>query len=176
MPKWLQTGMIVTAFSWPAPGQITSVYTPLSGPSCEIIKQDAETGSTVHACPGVGGIKVQVAFDDGRMSITLISRTGESWPLDFWNLVTRSFSSIGEQAEWRMNRRSGKGEPVALIVRVHEPSQVRAKARSYLTVTKVTHREACIVNIIPASPEANRRARQSADLSQDQACLTARRD
>ena len=155
MPTWLQAGVIVVALSWSAHGELLSVYTPLSGQSCKIIARDAETGSTVHACPGVGGIKVQVAFDDDRMSISLASPTGQRWPLDFWSVVTRSFFSLGEQAEWRVNRRSGKDVPVALIVRVIESGQERAK-RSHLAIVKVTEQKACIVDVVAAAPDAPR--------------------
>ena len=149
----------------PLAAQSVSVYSPLSGKSCAPVKEDKESGSTLESCPGPAGFKTLVAYDDQRMSITLVTPGGGAeQPLDLWTIVTRSFSSLGKQAEWRMARADS---PVALIVRVN----ASAEKKSYLAVAKVAAEKSCVVEVIAPAQDANRRARASADHAASKACL-----
>src|SRR5204862_8121599 len=96
--------------------EITSIYTDLSGNQCKTIKEDEETGSSVQECPGVGGFRLLVADDDARMSVSGVTPDNKEHSLDYWNIITRSFSSRGKKAEWRVGQRKGKIRPIALIV------------------------------------------------------------
>ena len=153
--------------------KINSVYTPLAGKSCVLVKEDKETGNSLQRCPGVANSKVLVAYDDQRMSITLVLEEGKAeQPLDLWTVVTKSFSSLGASAEWRVMQDSKKAVPLALIVRVNATSS-DGKKSSYLAIAKVSADQACVVDVIAVASDrdANQRARRSADQSADKPCL-----
>jgi hypothetical protein len=153
---------------------IASTYTDLSGNQCQTIKEDKETGNSVQECPGVGGFHLLVADDDARMSISVVSPDNKEHALDYWNIITRSFSSLGEKAEWRVVKRKGKITPIALIVRVDFSEQQNLdspKKTSYLAVAKITPEEICVTDKINFSADANEQARQAADNSANKACL-----
>jgi hypothetical protein len=157
-----------------AKSDITSIYTDLSGNQCKTIKEDKETGSSVRECPGVGGFHLLVADDDARMSISVVSPGNKEHPLDYWNIITRSFSSLGGKAEWRVIKRNGKITPIALIVRVDSSEQQNLdspKKTSYLAVAKITPEEICVTDKIGPTVDANQQARQAADNSANKACL-----
>ena len=157
-----------------AKSEITSIYTDLSGNQCKTIKEDEETGSSVQECPGVGGLHLLVANDDARMSISVVSPDNKEHALDYWNIITRSFSSLGEKAEWRVVKRKGKITPIALIVRVDSFEQRNLdspKKTSYLAVAKITPEEMCVTDKISPAVDANERARRAADNSANKACL-----
>ena len=78
------------------------------------------------------------------MSISVVSPDNKAHALDYWNIITRSFSSLGEKAEWRVVKRKGKITPIALIVRVDSSEQQNLnspKKTSYLAVAKITPEE-----------------------------------
>lgn len=161
---------LVLAISTAALAENASIYTPLSGNSCKLVKEDKETGSTLHSCPGPSPrIRTAVAYDDQRMSISLLFP--EEVPLNLWSVVTRSFSSLSSKAEWRVARNRGT---VALIVRVNATDSEGRKTAS-LAVAKINPdaKQACVIEVIPATlPNANSQARQSADQSENKPCLT----
>ena len=169
------TFLTVLAASALSGQNITSIYSPLSGNSCTLVKEDKETDNSIHRCPGpVPDLAVLVAYDDQRMSVSLVLAEGkQEHPLDLWTLVTRSFSSLGPRAEWRIVRKARKNVPLAMIVRVNATDGEGRKS-SYLAISKVTAEQACVVEVIPAIAEnrdANSRARQIADKSTEKACL-----
>jgi hypothetical protein len=154
--------------------EITSIYSDLSGNQCKTIKEDKETGSSIQECPGVGGFHLLVADDDARMSITVVTPDNREHSLDYWNIITRSFSSLGDKAEWRVVKRNGKITPIALIVRVDSSEQKNLnspKKTSYLAVAKITPKEICVTDKISPTVDANEQARQAADNSANKACL-----
>ena len=154
--------------------RIASSYTDLSGSLCKLLKADKETGSSVRNCPGVGGFQLLVLDDDSRMSVSVIDRNKKEYPLDYWNVITRSFSSLGSKAEWRAAKQKGEVRPVALIVRVHTSEQTNlgpARKTSYLAVAKISPREICVTDKIATGGNANERARQAADVAAAKDCL-----
>ena len=154
--------------------EITSIYTDLSGDRCKTIKKDEETGSSVRDCPGVAGFRLLVADDDSSMSVSVVTTDNKEHALDYWNIVTRSFSSLGEKAEWRVVKLEGKIRPIALIVRVDSSEQENLdspKKISYLAVAKITSEEICVTDKIGPTVDANEQARQAADNSADKVCL-----
>lgn len=151
-----------------------SIYTPLSGPQCKVVARQAETGATVSKCPGVGGFVLRVLVDDSRASITLVGPDKKEHPLDLWNVVTRSFSSLGPRAEWRVIHKGGKPDPIALIARVEYSDQsdpAKPAKKSALAVAKVSAEQVCVTAKIPASPNANEQAREAAGKARSQPCL-----
>ena len=98
----------------------------------------------------------------------------KEYPLDYWNVITRSFSSLGKKAEWRVVKRKGRVIPVALVVRVYASEQENLESprkTSYLAIAKITPEKVCVIDKIDASMDANERARQVADNSANKECL-----
>jgi hypothetical protein len=152
----------------------TSVYTNLSGTNCRTVKSVAETGGSVQKCSGAGDFSLLVLDDDNRMSLTLLSPDRKEHPLDLWTIVTTSFSTLGEKAEWRVVRNKGKLTPVALIVRVNANIQEdpeKPQKKSYLAVIKISAHQVCVTDKVDASAAANTKARQLADDSNNKDCL-----
>ena len=154
---------------------IRSQYTSLAPEHCRLLERHPETGATVHRCPGVAGYALLVADDDARMSITLVAPNGTRYALNYWSVVTRSFSSLGPRAEWRV-RGAGRGTPGALIVRVNasEDPERPSRVTSYLAVATVSPRRVCVTHRIPPSATANDQARLAADRSASAPCLRER--
>lgn len=162
-----------TAGSIKAQAKLESVYSDISSLKCRTIRVDKETGSSTQSCPGITGYKLLVLDDDARQSITVVTPGGKNHPLDFWQVVTYAFSSVGSKAEWRVTRSNGRVSPVALIVRVNasEDSANPNRLTSYLAVVKVTPEKICVTHKIPPGEKANETARHAADTAQTAACL-----
>ena len=152
-----------------AAAPISSVYSSLSG--CKLVKTGHDW--SVQACRGVGGYNIQLEYDDARESITVYSPDRQKHPLEFWRVVSGGFSSVGQKAEWRVNRKNGKIVPAALIVRFNasENPEDSTKITSYLVVTKITPQKICVTDKLAPSPTANEQARRAADASADKPCL-----
>src|SRR5215475_6158607 len=76
-----------------------SVYSDLASTKCKTLTTDRETGASTQRCPGVAGYKLLVHEDDARQSITVVTPDGKKHDLDFWDVVTHGFSSVGNKAE-----------------------------------------------------------------------------
>ena len=157
-----------------AEAQIVSRYTDLSGGRCKLLKVDKETGSSVHKCPGVGGFQLLVLDDDSRVSVSVVDPNKKEYPLEYWNVITRSFSSLGRKAEWRAAQQKGEIRPVALIVRVYTSEHANLGSsgkKSYLAVAKISPREICVTDKVAPGGNANESARQAADVAAHKDCL-----
>ena len=150
---------------------VSSVYTDLSPAKCKTIKVTRDPGGSVQKCTGVAGYNLLVLDDDARQSVNVVTPDGNQHGLDYWNLVTRYFSSLGEKAEWRMVRKGGKLVPIALIVRVYENREAPNQRTSYLAVAKITPEKICVTAKIKATKTANAEARRAADASAGKPCL-----
>ncbi|HEX8454482.1 MAG TPA: hypothetical protein VF647_20545 [Longimicrobium sp.] len=153
-----------------ASGQaLRSVYTSLDTARCRLLSRDEEAGGTLHRCRGVAGYALQVAYDDDRMSVNVVTPAGRVHELNYWGVITGNFSSLGPRAEWRM-----RGErPIALIVRVNaseDPSNP-GRTTSYLAVARVSARGSCVTDRIAPSANANELARRAADQAAGRPCL-----
>lgn len=144
-----------------------SVYTDLEGKSCKKTILEEVTGTLVLKCPGFGKFTLEVFEDDDRSTVNIVSPQKNVFELDYWNVVTHSFSSLGKKAEWRVARVDGKLVPAALIVRVNGTDQSdlsHPKRVSLLAVAQIRKGEACVVKTIGAgSANANAEARVIAD-------------
>ncbi len=159
-------------------GKVESIYSDLSSNKCKTLTTDRETGASTQACPGVARYRLLVHDDDSRQSITVVTPDGKEHDLDFWDVVTRGFSSVGPKAEWRVVRNKRTLAPFALIVRVNasEASEDAAnpnRTTSYLTVTKLTPERICVTHKISTGANANADARRAADEVRTAACLKA---
>ena len=147
----------------------TSVYSSLSG--CKLVKTGRDW--SVQACRGVGGYNLQLEYDDSRESITVFSPDRQQHSLNFWQVVSSGFSSVGQKAEWRVTKKNGKVVPHALIVRFNasENPEDSTRVTSYLVVAKITPEKICVTDKIAPSATANEEARSAADASADKPCL-----
>ena len=148
--------------------QNTSVYTNLDGKGCKTLESNPnEGGSFLGECKGVGGYKLQVLEGDLRQSVNVIDPMGNKTELNFWN-ISGGFSSLGEQAEWRMKGKT----PVAMIVRfnVSENPEDSSKTTSYLVVVKITKSVVCITSALKPTRSHNYEARLAADNSATRPC------
>lgn len=153
-------------------GSNESVYTSLSRPACKLLQVQMEGANSVQRCPGPAGFHLLVLDSDSRESVTVVSPEGNKSPLNFWHVVTRSFSSLGPKAEWRVAGSGRQARPVALIIRVNaneDPNS--AKPNSYLVVSKITGGQVCAVSKIKSSAKANEEARAEADAAAEKPCL-----
>jgi hypothetical protein len=148
-----------------------SVYTDIAPARCKTIETQEEGTVSVQKCAGVAGYELLVEDNDMRQSVTVVSPEGKQHPLNYWQVITTAFSSVGEKAEWRVERKGGKVRPYALIVRVNasENPEKPEQKTSYLAVAKITAGEVCVTDKV----KTNEAARQAADASADKPCLQA---
>src|ERR1051325_1948584 len=119
MRKFIATFILAGALPLLAPAtSVESIYTDLSRTHCKTVTVDKETGSSIQKCSGVAGYSLLVEDDDDRQSITVLTPDGKRHPLNYWQVITTAFSTVGDKAEWRVERRGGKGGALALVVAV----------------------------------------------------------
>jgi len=152
---------------------VESIYTDLSRTHCKTVTVDKETGSSIQKCSGVAGYSLLVEDDEDRQSITVLTPDGRRHPLNYWQVITTAFSTVGDKAEWRVERRGGKVRPIALIVRVYanENPDSPNERTSYLAVAKITAEKICVTARVKGGAGANEEARRAADASADKPCL-----
>ena len=146
-----------------------SVYTDLAPARCKTVEVTEESGGSVQKCPGVAGHELLVEDDDLRQSVTVVTPDGKRHPLNYWHVITTAFSSLGEKAEWRVEKKGGRVRPYALIVRVNasENPEKPDEKTSYLAVAKITAAKVCVTDKV----KTNEEARAAADASANKPCL-----
>jgi hypothetical protein len=152
---------------------IDSIYTDLSPGRCKTIKVEQDGGGSVQKCAGVSGYSLLVEDADVRQSITVVAPDGKRHPLNYWQVITTAFSTVGDKAEWRVKREGGEARPIALIVRVRaqeNPDQLE-QVTSYLAVAKITAEKICVTDRVKGAATANEEARRAADTSAGKPCL-----
>ena len=148
----------------------TSIYTDLDESKCKTIVLNEEEAYSEQLCAGVQEFALKVLDGDGRQSITIVAPELQEYPLDYWHIITSSFSTLGKKAEWRMQNIGNQQQiPIALIVRVNAEEN---GTRSYLAVAKITGDAVCVVDKIPPQALQNELARKSADNSAAKPCLS----
>lgn len=156
--------------------KIRSVYTDLAAEKCRQIELDENEGGFYQGeCVGVGGYKLEVIEGDLRQTINIVAPNGEKHELNFQSNVSYAFSFLGEKAEWRVSGEGKKAKPIALIVRFNasENPENPEKNTSYLIVSKITDKMACVTDVVKPAKNANVTARKLADASADKPCKKA---
>jgi hypothetical protein len=152
--------------------EIRGVRTTLKADDCTTVSLDEEAGGSTQRCPGTAGYTLLALDGDARASITVVTPAGTEQPLEFWTNVTGGFSSLGEEAEWRVREDGASAVPVALIVelRANEHPDDPERLTVYRVVTRVSAAESCVTHRLPgATPDAE--ARRLADASAGQPCI-----
>jgi hypothetical protein len=175
--NFLGTLLLVSVSAGGYSSDVYSVYTEISSSDCKLIpvSDELEGGGDELRCSGPGGYDFLVYSGDERVSASIITPTGEVHELQFWNVITRSFSSIGPRAEWRLDKAEASQSPHALVVRVnaYEDTARPEKITSYLAVVKITDSDVCVTDRIRATGRENLDARIAADASEEKECLAA---
>lgn len=172
MRCFLLSTVIILTFTATASAQaVQSLYTNLGGKTCRILERDPEAAAyRMDQCSGIAGYKVRVISQDERQSLAIVKPDGSVHELDLGYIGGGGFSYIGPKAEWRVRKRNGKLVPIALIVRLNVSTGGEGKETSYLAVSKITPQSICYIEAIDPGPNANMKARQSADTSANKPC------
>ena len=168
MKTLLLAYILISVATLTAAAQNTSIYTDLTDKKCKTLKSNPdEGGSYLGEGNGAAGSKLQLLEGDLRQSINVIDPKKKKIELNLWN-ISGGFSSLGEQAEWRMKGKT----PVALIVRfnVSEVPEDSSKITSYLVVVKITNDTICITEALRPTRSHNFEARRAADRSASRPC------
>ncbi|MBO0858091.1 MAG: hypothetical protein J2P21_06475 [Chloracidobacterium sp.] len=166
----------IFVLSWPlnaSTTQVDSIYTYLAPSHCKTVIVDKELGESVQQCAGVAGYSLLLEDSDNRQSVTVVAPDRKRHPLNYSQVITSAFSTLGDKAEWRVKREGANALPIALIVRVfaNEDSDSPQKRTSYLAVTKITREKICVTARIKGGATANEEARRAADTSTWEPCL-----
>ncbi|GEM49005.1 hypothetical protein [Deinococcus cellulosilyticus] len=147
-----------------------SIYTSLNARDCITLEQHTGPGEFIRQrCPGVGKYRLEVSEGDLRSNVQVQYPDGHLSTLDLISRVSSGFSSLGPKAEWRVQ----KNLPVALILRYNasENPEDGSLITSYLVVSKITSKSACVVGIIKPQANQNVLARKLADQALQKPCL-----
>jgi len=153
--------------------RVSSVFTSIdvfsdSDRSCRLQQSDDITSEWI--CPGVGGYKLKIIDSDNRMDASVMDPRGKEHPLNFQDAITRSFSSLGQKADWRVVRKNGALVPIALIIRVNESGFEGRRTASYLSVSKIGGSEICVTDRIAPTVDQYKRALRAADVAINRPC------
>jgi hypothetical protein len=146
--------LLATATSAAACDRVTIRHTELEGRACIVRADDESSGAGTRECPGIYGYRLLVVEDDERISVSIVAPGERLFPLQFWDVVTRGFSTLTGKAEWHI-RGVGRGAvPVALIVRLETLNQTvpeHPRRVPLLVVAKITSDTACVTHRVDAT-------------------------
>lgn len=153
---------------------MTTQTTPTSGAGCVNLSDDRETGDSVKRCPGVSGLALLIHHSDDRASLSILTREKVTLPLNFWDTVTPTFSTLGPKVEWQLETVQGKRRPVAIVVRVDTVDQTGVAAprpMSFLVVARIRNDEACVIGKIPVKQANSAQAARTLASARDSKCM-----
>lgn len=179
MPHYLvcfaAAAVLIASGNASAQRSAASFYTDISGKACDKHIDDKLTGAYTLDCRGVHGYRLHVIEDDERSSVSIVTPDKRIFPLNYWDVVTRGFSTLGTKVEWRIAKVNRKATPVAIIVRVNALDQSdpeHLKRVTLLAVAKIGPDAACVTRVVDAlTPDANKEARRFSD-DHDLSCLS----
>jgi hypothetical protein len=153
---------------------ITTQSTPIDGKQCVNISHDRETGDTVKQCPGVGGYSLLVLSSDDRASLSIVTNNKATLPLNFWDMVSPTFSTLGPKVEWQVESHEGTKTPVALVVRLNTVDQTDVavpRPVSFIVVARIQPGEACVIGKVPAQQSNATQMARALATARDTKCL-----
>ena len=150
--------VLLAASALPLAAQPQSAYSDLDLERCKTIEMFEEGGGARLKCPGYAGIDVMVTEGDLRMYVGYGRNARKQCAT---HQTFGPFNSLGPKLEWRMQG----GRPFATILRWVLDNGDGNSQRSWLVVTNLDGSNTCHVAYVEgAMPNANRRARDAADL------------
>jgi hypothetical protein len=151
-------------------GEPRSAYTEISQGKCRLIAASGEPEDEGGlSCHGPAGYSLLALSNDLRATVNVVTPDGKENPLEFYNVITGHFSSLGPRAEWRLR----DGVPYALIVRVlaSEDPEHPDRKTNYLAVARIGPEAICVTDRIEGGADENARARAAADASHSRPCI-----
>ncbi len=151
--------------------EIRSVRTSLRPDDCTTVSVDEEAGGSTQRCPGTAGYTLLALDGDARASITVVDPAGREHPLDYWGRVTGAFSSLGDEAEWRVRGEGASAVPIALITTLlaNEHPDDPERLSPYRVISKITPTETCVTHALDVIPD-DAEVRRLADVSASAPC------
>jgi len=116
-------------------------FTDLHGKRCQSLESRQDHGSRL--CPGPAGFALVVYDSDDRSSVDIVNPKNGLYPLSYWDVVTPGYTSVGQKAEWLMEKRNGKPVPGALLVRLTRLDT--ANPGELIAAARIHHDGACVV-------------------------------
>ena len=148
-------------------GQLSSQYTQINLQKCKKLQVFENNMGASFSCRGLNGLDVYVAEGDLRMFVAYgpnaQKQRAASQTLANFNNIFKEGSNAAT-LEWRVEKRRGKWQPFATILRYYIDSD--GTRRQYLVVAKVSPGEACHVGYVSVRThggKANLKAREVAD-------------
>ena len=148
-------------------GQVSSKYTKINLDKCKKLEVFEHNMGASFSCSGLPGLDVYVAEGDLRMFVAYgpgaKKQRAASQTFPNFNNIFKQGSNTST-LEWRVEKRRGKWQPFATILRYYIESDL--KKGQYLVVSKVTKDEAChvgYINVRKYGRKANVKAREVAD-------------
>ena len=138
-----------------ASAQIRSVYTKLDEKACKTQKPDEKNGEFQRLrCGGVAGYWLRVISGSDDSVAELITPSGKEFATDG---TFAGHHVASGTSEWRVKG----GKPIGLIVRysVQQPDGYK----SYLVVSKISSKGACLAGMVEPGKTQNAEARKLAD-------------
>jgi hypothetical protein len=152
--------------------KVEPVYTDLTDKNCKTTAKNEQEEWMTQICGGVGGYKLEVFEGDLRVSINVVAPNGKKSELDFQQ-VSGAFSTLGDKAEWQVEKKDGKDVPTALIVRFNaSKGDDDSKTDSFLIVSKISPEKSCITDVVKPTANANEEARKLAENAAAKPCKT----
>ena len=132
-----------------------------------MVSVDEEAGGSTQRCPGTAGYTLLALDGDARASITVVDPAGGEHPLEFWTTITGAFTSLGDEAEWRVRGEGASAVPIALITTLlaNEHPDDPERVTPYRVISRITPGEMCVthaLDVIPSDDEVRRLADASA--------------
>lgn len=156
-------------------GTPKSLVTSLTAPACVVLQVQAEGGNSVQRCPGIRGYQLLVLDSDSRMSITVVDSEGCKWPLSYDQVISRSFTSLGPQAEWRTIEGDAGAGLMALAVKVNAKEDPESEAvTTYWAVARIGPADVCVTDRIEDGPDEVKRLEAAMALVNKRPCLPPR--
>lgn len=145
-----------------------SVFTDLQGAACkEEVDRTDPNETRFWDCPGPNGYSLRVRqVESGRQSVDLVAPTGKVMPLSIQDKVTRSMTSLGPKAEWRLDR----DVPVGLLIRVEAREDVLNPEKITRTIWAAANVRPDAACITQTSTEESQ-GRNAADNAEKMPCL-----
>ncbi len=177
MTGLIRAAITISTIAITLPGSSTqaeSVFTDLDPRRCRVIDYNRQTGESVRRCRGAAGYRLLVEDADLRVSVTVVAPNRRRYPLNYAHVVTPALSTLGEKAEWRLEKKGKRRVPIALIVPVnaHDEAEFPHRIRSYLAVAKIGGDTICVTDRIRPGGSALEEARRAADSAPQRRCLT----
>ena len=154
--------------SWANAQTIGSQYSSTAPKDCRMIGKPSELdGSTTRLCPGIAGLKVLIAEDDLRETVSVGKTRTQAENEPAAQVWFGPFNSSHNTVEWRM----AGSKPFAIIQRwliadnADRDAKDRPRDKAMLAVTRLPPGAVCHVAYVDvaANPNANELARQAAD-------------